>query len=420
MNALIKLTLKSLFNRRLTVTLCLLSIMLSTTLFVGVEKLRNGAKEGFTNTISGADLLVGARSGPLQLLLYSVFHMGRPTNNMKYSSYQSIAEHHYTQWSIPLSLGDSYRGHRVVGTNENFFEHYRFGAEGKKITFRSGVQFKETYDVVIGAQVASKFNHSVGQKIVLSHGVAEESLYHHEDTPYQIVGVLAPTGTPLDRAVFITLEGMEAMHFGWESGVPDPENVSNKKLKRDEIEVEQITAMILKSRSRIFTLHQQRMIADFQQEPLMAVIPALALQDLWELMGAVESILFAISFCVLLVGLIGVFISLYTSLSSRRREIAILRSIGVGPFGIMFLLTFESLIMVLSGGLLGILSLYLAVNFLRPYLAEAFSLYVPVYRLESFEVQYIVLISIASLIIGIIPAYKAFKNSLQDGLAITS
>ena len=120
------LSYKSLASRKFISFLCVLSIALSLSLFLMVEKLRNGVEEGFTNTISNADLIVGSRSGPLQLLLYTVFHMGSPTNNIRYSSYEEIKSNPTVAWTIPISLGDSYKGHRVVATDENFFKHYQF------------------------------------------------------------------------------------------------------------------------------------------------------------------------------------------------------------------------------------------------------------------------------------------------------
>ena len=120
------LTFKSIKNRKFTSFLCVLSIALSVTLFLGIERIRNGARDGFTNTISKTDLIVGAKGGPLQLLLYTVFHIGGAVNNIKISTYNDIKANPQVEWTIPISLGDAYRGFRVVGTDENFYEHYRF------------------------------------------------------------------------------------------------------------------------------------------------------------------------------------------------------------------------------------------------------------------------------------------------------
>ena len=129
---LITLALKSLRNRKFTALLTIISIALSVALLLGVERVRNDAKLTFTNTISGTDLIVGARSGSVQLLLYSVFRIGNPTNNISWESYQDISSNPLTKWSVPISLGDSHRGFRVMGTVKDYFTHFRYAR--KKFT----------------------------------------------------------------------------------------------------------------------------------------------------------------------------------------------------------------------------------------------------------------------------------------------
>jgi putative ABC transport system permease protein len=131
------LSLKSLYNRKLTTLLTIAAIALSVTLLLGVERIRKEAKTSFTHTISGTDLIVGARSGPVQLLLYSVFRIGNATNNISWKSYQEIARYPNVRWTIPISLGDSHQGYRVMGTNFDYFEHFRF-AGGKRLELADG------------------------------------------------------------------------------------------------------------------------------------------------------------------------------------------------------------------------------------------------------------------------------------------
>lgn len=339
---ILRLSWKSLKNRKLTAGLCIFSIALSVMLFLSVERMRAGAEEGFTNTISQTDLVVGARSGQLQLLLYAVFHMGSPTNNIRYSSYEKIISSPAVAWSIPVSLGDSYRGFRVVATDQNFYKHYTFRGD-RKIIFQDGAPAEGLFDVVVGAEVAARLGHKVGQKIVLSHGVSEVAVLEHKHSPFHIVGVLAPTQTPVDRGVYITLEGMEAMHIGWETGSPSYGDMPDyETMKKEDIKIGQLTAFLLRNQSRIFTLKMQRMVQDFEDEPLMAIIPGLALQELWQNLSYLENVLKIISASVLLVGFLSVVIALYTSLNERRREMAILRSVGLGAGGILCMLLLES------------------------------------------------------------------------------
>ncbi len=411
------LTYKSIKNRKFTSFLCVLSISLSVTLFLGIERIRNGAREGFTNTISKTDLIIGAKGGPLQLLLYTVFHIGGAVNNIRMSTYEEIKSNHLVEWAIPISLGDAYRGYRVVATDENFFMHYRFRGD-KKIEFESGVMPTETFDVVLGSEVAKKLNLKIGDPIVLSHGISSEAILSHDSTPFHIVGIMTNTQTPIDTGVYINLYGMEAMHFGWESGVPDGAKINPDRFKKENIKISQLTSFMVKLKSRIAVLKMRREIDQFEKEPIMAIIPALALQEMWQTIGYVEQILFLVSLCVLLVGVLSILISLYTSINERRREMAILRSLGASSRHVFALLLYESSFLVLLGCIFGVGALYGLLIFVRPWLESNFSVYLQVQPLSVSEWYYLLGIFIAGTLAGLIPAVKAYMNSLQDGLTI--
>lgn len=408
---------RALKNRLLTGILCVLSIALSVALFIGIERVRTGAREGFTNTISQTDLIVGARGGQLQLLLYSVFHMGNASNNIRFSSFERWDQHPMIAWTVPFSLGDSYRGHRVVGTNENFFTHYKFRGE-QTVEFAQGRPFDGIFDVVVGHEVAQKFQLELGSKLTLAHGVSTQAILEHENTPFQVVGILRPTATPVDRALYISLYGMEAMHMGWESGMPDESRLANPEtLKKEDIEIKQITSFLLGAKNRVQVLRLRSAISQDQAEPLMAIIPGLTLQELWQSLGHIENILMLVSFCVLIVGVFGILIALYTSLQERRKEMAILRSLGAGLKQISALLITEAILLVGLGSLLGVALLYLGLALMRPYLESQFSLYLPIQPLSSKEWWMLAIVWGAALVAGLIPALKASYQLLQDGLS---
>lgn len=411
------LTYKSIKNRKFTSMLCVLSIALSVTLFLGIERIRNGAREGFTNTISKTDLIIGAKGGQLQLLLYTVFHIGGAVNNIRMSTYEEIKNNRLVEWSIPISLGDTYKGFRVVATDENFFLHYRFRGD-KQVEFAHGKMPTDTFDVVLGHDVAKKFNLKIGDPIVLSHGISSEAILSHDNTPFHIVGIMAPTLTPIDTGVYIDLYGMEAMHFGWETGVPSGAPINADRFKKENIQISQITSFMVKLKSRIAVLKMRREIDQYEKEPIMAIIPALALQEMWQTIGYVEQILFLVSLCVLLVGVLSILISLYTSINERRREMAILRSLGASSRHVFGLLIYESSFLVLVGCILGVASLYGLLIFVKPWLESNFSVYLEVQPLSISEWLYLLGIFIAGTLAGLIPAVKAYMNSLQDGLTI--
>ncbi len=212
---------KSLLNRRATVLLTVLSLTIGIMLVLGITHVRSQVKESFNNTLSGTDLIVGARGGALNLLLYSVFHMGGSTHTVRWQTYEELVKHSQVKWAVPLAMGDSHKGHRVVATTPDFFAHYAYGKK-QPLAFAQGKAFAGKYDVVIGAAVARKLHYQVGDKIVLAHGIAEVSLAKHDESPFVVTGILAPTGTPVDKSLYISLAGMAAIHEDWQSGVHIP------------------------------------------------------------------------------------------------------------------------------------------------------------------------------------------------------
>ncbi len=411
-----KLTLRSMLERKVTVFLCLCSIAFSTALYLGVSRLKEGAKDGFTGTLSGADLIVGAKGGELNLLLYTIFHLGNATNNIRYESYQKWAANRRIGWTIPISLGDSYKGFRVVGTDQNFIEYYRY-RDDQKVSLSEGEFASGIWGVTLGSEVAKSLSHNVGERIVLSHGMSEAAIVSHDHTPFTVQGILAPTGTPIDTSVFITLQGMEAMHIGWESGIAKEEDMPiPSELKFEDIKIHQITSFIAGARSRIQVLHLRRAIDTDPEEPLMAIIPGLALAQLWEILSGVEVALQVIGVCVLIVGVIGIVIALTTSLQSRRREMAILRSVGGAPRHILLLLLSEALILAFTGFFFGELLLMGALAIALPLIEGNYSMAMELKIFEISDLNYLGLTIGVALLLSLLPAAMAYKQSLKDGL----
>ncbi|MEM1103312.1 MAG: FtsX-like permease family protein [Pseudomonadota bacterium] len=209
--SLVALAWKSARARSAATALTLCAIALSTSLVLAVEKVRAGARTGFEQTVSGADLLVGARSGPINLLLYSVFRLGDPTTNVSWATYEAFSSQPEVDWSIPLALGDSHGGFRVLGTTTTYFEQYRYG-DKRPLAFARGGAFDGVYDAVLGAEAARELGYAIGDDFAISHGVRSATFAEHADHPFTVVGVLDRTGTPVDRTIHISLEGMDAVH----------------------------------------------------------------------------------------------------------------------------------------------------------------------------------------------------------------
>jgi putative ABC transport system permease protein len=417
---LLRLALASLGNRRFTAWLTVFAIALSVCLLLAVERVRTEARASFANTISGTDLIVGARSGSVNLLLYSVFRIGNATNNIRWESYEQLAKHRQVKWAIPISLGDSHRGYRVMGTNTAYFEHYRY-ARTQQLQLSSGRAFADDpFEVVLGAEVAQALAYKLGDELVLAHGVAAISLLKHDDKPFKVVGILDRTGTPVDRTLHISLAGMEALHVDWQNGMParGAAKVSAEQARAMDLQPTQITAVLLGLNSKIATFSLQREINEFRGEPLLAILPGVALQELWSLMGTAEKALFVVSLFVVLTGLIGMLTAILTSLNERRREMAILRSVGARPWHIASLLIVEAFALALAGVLLGVLLLYVGIAGAQGFVQANYGLYLPLNMPSRYEWTLLGAILSAALMMGCVPAWRAYRQSLADGLSI--
>lgn len=409
---------KSLLNRRLTAGLTLFSIALSVTLLVGVERVRVEARNSFANTISGTDLIVGARSGGVQLLLYSVFRIGNATNNMSWESYKDIAALPNVAWSVPVSLGDSHRGYRVMGTTPDYFQRYQY-AGNRSLAFDQGDVFDDLYDAVLGAEVAEALSYDLGDPIVVAHGADDVSFARHENKPFRVAGILARTGTPVDRTVHVSLAGIEAIHADWQGGAPLPGlTLSPEQARNQDLTPGAITAALLGLKSKIATFKVQRHVNDYAEEPLSAILPGVALSELWSIIGIAENALLIVSAFVVMVGLFGMLTALLTSLSERRREMAILRSVGARPGHIFTLIMGEALALTATGIALGLGLLYALLLVARPLVEARYGISLAVSTPTPHEFVLLGIVLLAGFVAGILPGYRAYRLSLADGLSI--
>jgi putative ABC transport system permease protein len=393
---------RSLANRRGTALLTIGAIAVSVALLLGVQKMRSAAREGFASTVSGVDLVVGARSSPVNLLLYSVFRVGDATANLSWDSYQLVARHRDVAWTIPISLGDSHRGFRVLGTTDAYFEHYRI-AGGRALTFDAGRRFSGPNEVVLGADVARELGYKLSSSLVIAHGTADVSFAQHDEAPFTVVGILTRTGTPVDRTLHIALDSMESLHR------PDGEAHGAAP--------QAITAFFIGMRDRSATLTMQRALNEFKREPLLAIIPGIALKQLWDMIGIADRALMLVSAFVVFAGLLGMLTAILVSLNERRREMAILRSVGARPRHVFSLLVCEAGLLAAAGVLAGIALTYLLLALGRNLLARH-GIFVPLSGLSGTEIAILTGIVAAALLMGLLPAWRAYRNTLADGLTI--
>ena len=413
---ILRLAFGSLFARALTVTMTVLAIALSIALFLGVEKVRTGVKASFADTISGTDLIVGARSGSVQLLLYSVFRIGNATNNVTWQSYLDIAARPEVDWIVPISLGDSHRQFRVMGTTLGFFEHYKYRRD-RGLQVAEGKLMADLFDTVIGADVAQALGYQIGDPIVVAHGIA--SFTEHKDQPFRVAGILEKTGTPVDRTVIVSLQAIEAIHVDWQSGAKIPgKTTPADQIRQMDLTPKAVTAALVGVTSPLKTFALQRRINTYPEEPLLAILPGVALQELWGIVGLAETALLAVSVMVVITALIGLMATLFASLNERRREMAIYRAMGASPRVILGLLVLEALMTTLLGALLGLAMLYLGLWIAQPLVDSAFGLYLPIKPPGLRELGVLAGVIAAGAIVSMLPALRAYRLSLADGMMV--
>lgn len=413
---ILRLAIGSLRARALTVGMTVLAIALSVMLFLGVEKIRTGAKASFADTISGTDLIIGARSGSVQLLLYSVFRIGNATNNVTWESYQDIAGRPEVDWIVPISLGDSHRQFRVMGTTRAFFERYKY-RQGRGLQLADGVLMDDLFDAVIGADVAATLNYNVGDPIVVAHGLA--SFSEHDDQPFRVSGILKKTGTPVDRTVIVSLQAIEAIHVDWKGGARVPgRSTPIEQIRQMDLTPGAVTAALVGVKSPLKTFALQRAINEYPEEPLLAVLPGVALQELWAIVGVAETALLGVSAMVVVTALIGMMATLFSSLNERRREMAIFRAMGARPRVICGLLVLEAVLTAAVGAVLGLALLYIALVVAQPIIDTLFGLWLPIDPPAWRELWVLVGVVVAGAIVSLVPAIRAYRLSLADGMMV--
>ena len=413
---LLKLTFNSLYARLLTVGMTVFAISLSLMLYMSVEKLRTSAYTSFTDTISQTDLIVGARTSSVQLLLYSVFRIGNATNNITWESYEDVIDRKEVAWSVPISLGDSHKGFRVMGTNSEFFKRYKFRG-GQPIELEQGNNLDDLYDVIIGAGVAEKLNYSVGTPLIVSHGL--QSFSDHDDQPFKVSGILAKTGTPVDNTVIVSLEAIEAIHVDWSTGAKIPGQITPvEEIRQMDLSPKNITAALIGVNSKLQIFQLQRWINEYPEESLSSILPGVALQELWRIVGVVENLLLGISVTVIFTTLIGMTAIIFSSLNERRREMAIWRAMGASPKVVIGLLMLEAFIISVMSIIVSTVMLFLTLYVLQPWIDNTYGILVNIETLAVKDIYIFMLFILSASLVSLIPAIRAYWFSINDGMTI--
>lgn len=428
MNSLLGIARRSAWNRRSTLAWVVVSLALATALLWTLERLRHDIRHSFSQSVSGVDLIVGARSSPVQLMLFSVFHIGSVPQSMSMDSVQQLSQHRSVSWVVPLSLGDSHRGFPVLGTTPAYFQHFAYG-DKQPLALQQGAVFAGNldglYEAVIGAEVAHKMGYGLGQRITLGHGMHDHDHDHegagtdeHADKPFKVVGILAPTGTPVDRTVHVSLQALQALHLDWVAGTPMPGGqIPAEQARKFNLEPEEVTAALVGLKSRAAVFNVQRFVNQYEAEALMGVMPGVALGELWSVLGVGENALLAVSALVALVSVVSLMAVVLAGLNERRRELAVLRAVGAGPRHVLGLLTLEGVWVTCAGVVLGVLLAQAGMALATPWLQQSLGIRLQMAVPLPTQLALAGAVLLAGLLASLGPAWRAYRLSLADGLS---
>ena len=428
-------------SRRLALSMVVFSIGLSAALLMTVQQIRTDARASFSQAVGGVDLIVGPRGSATDLLLYSLFQVGRPTRNIDAEVLDQVQNLAMVDWAIPLQLGDSYRGFAVWGTTPLLFA--RMKSQGQSLRFAQGRSFdhaataddpqRAVYEVVLGAQAAARFGHALGDRLVVTHGSGNALDQDHADQPFTVVGILAPTGAPIDRAVIISVQGFEALHQGWgqgafsgfrpgmalgsgRAGQSSGATDAPKTVDLSDLRAQSHTALLVGLTSRLQIFQARDAIEALPGPALMAVMPGVTLDELWQSIALIENTLTILTAMVALTGLLSIAAVLMVSMSGRRRELAVLRALGMSPRGLMGLALAESFWVGLAGIVLGLLLHQLGLWMLADWLRLQFGLSVQLGVPSMTSWSLLLGLLSAAVVAGLLPAVRAYRLSLADGL----
>ncbi|MFL2682274.1 MAG: ABC transporter permease [Alphaproteobacteria bacterium] len=468
------LVIQSLLNRWLSCLLIILTLAFSISLFFTVSRIQESVRSSFQNTISGVDSVVAARGGDLQILLNSVFLIGEPNSTIRWSTFKDITDNNKMNWAVPITLGDSHKGYRVIGTTNNYFKEIKYSS-GKNIEFLSGNSFNDVFDVVLGNAVANKLKYNLDAEIIITHGLSDVGEVHtfssekenhsdhadhddhadeehdnhddhvdhddhakheehdnhedhadegheghnHENLGFKVTGILKPTGTPIDNAVYISLAGIEAMHTGW-IGNQKVIDVSIEQIMQSELKPKTISAIFVSLKNRTQVFQFQRDVLNYKEEAISSVMPGITLSRLWALTGNVDKAFKIITFFIIIIALLGMIAMTIAGLNGRRREMAILRSVGASPTNIVSLLLVESIIISLISCAIGYILMIIIFSIGKDYLQNNYGIFINSFSIKNYDLQMIISIICAALIATIVPAIQIYKNTLRDGLNVRS
>ena len=349
---LFKISIHNLKDKPLTSFLSILLMSLGIAIISLLLLAGKQIEEKFTRNVAGIDMVIGAKGSPLQLILSSIYQIDAPTGNISMEEANRLTRSPLVKSVIPLSMGDSYQGYRIVGSNQKYLEHF-------EAQFAEGKAFSQAMDIVLGAKVAKNLGLKVGGSFASQHGFNEEG-EAHEEKKFKVVGVLKTTNSVLDQIMVTPLESVWAVHESHESEEEGKGANALKLLEENPVGAnsirpesdQQITSMLVKFRNPAMGMMMARSIN--LNSTMQTATPAIEINRLFALMGFGIDALKLIALVIIIVSGLSVFVSLYNSLKERKYEMALMLSMGASRTKLFFLLLMEGLIISVVGFVVGI------------------------------------------------------------------
>lgn len=443
--SLFSIVLKNLKTRPLSSVLTIFSVLIGVSLIIAITVVQKQTEESYGQTSVGYDLILAAKGSQLQSTLNAIYHLETSTGIIPYSLYEIALRDPRVEKAFPFYVGDSFGGFRVVGTVPDFIDSAE-PRKGQNFEIAEGINFAEPLQAVLGYQVAARTGLKVGDQIQLSHGLAEpaEGVEErvHDNAPVTIVGILRQSNTANDRVIFTDLYTTHALHdpsfhvedlehdetLEEDSSFVVEDSTQTELSIQDMIQLKEIDALLVKMRDPAAALQLAGMInyptpanpllaRNLMRDPffqyknqIMAVVPAMQIMALMSIVGNAEVVLEYVAWFVIIVAMIGVLIAIYNTMESRKGDIAIMRALGASRSHILLIIIMESVVITLSGALLGLLVGHLIVNSVQPYLADVAGIVINAFNVDSTQWMYILIVVLIGTLSGLIPALKAYRT----------
>ena len=398
-------------NTLLNILLLALGIAIITVLVLASKQV----ERSLTQNSQGIDLVVGAKGSPLQIILSSIFHIDYPTGNISLKDAQRLSRNRLIRNTIPLALGDSYRGYRIVGTNYEYLQLY-------ETEISTGSLWEVPLEVTLGAAVAQELAMSIGDSFASSHGLADDGINVHDEQQFTVSGILAPTQTVVDNLILTAVESVWSVHDTHEADSAahhdehhhEENGVTLEGLPQGGSD-EEITSLLVQFRSPMAAVQLPRYIN--QRTNMQAASPPFETARLFSLIGVGIDMLQGFAYVIVIIAALSIFIALYNSLKARRYDLAIMRSIGASPRTLFTHVILEGLIITLAGCLLGILLGHLVLFTATQFYARPGQLGISSGQFAQEELWILAASLVVGLVASLLPAIQAYRTNISEVLA---